>query len=373
MRALYAILIKKIIKNMFTIIKRRPFVLILPIAAVLLWMAIKPKSSSIDLAPPAETSTAFKVVVQKSQSALKDRFLPLVGRTEASRTANLQAQTAGAAQKFFVNEGDFVKSATLCVKIDEGDRRAKIASAKAAVKSTKDRYFISKKLLEKKYRSVMDVSLDYAAWQKALADLESAELDLAHTEIHAPFDSVVTKISSEEGEMLPLLSGEPVLQVASLDPLIVVAHVNELYRRYAQVGQPVEVLWEGIEQKKGTISFIDPVANESTHTFKIKITVDNKNHHIPGGLTTHLKLPLGQIQAHEIPAGSLVLSDQGTQGVYSVDGENKVQFYPAEIIDSTEEKVWVTGLPETVSLIIVGQGFVKEGVEVSPSFTGEPQ
>lgn len=352
---------------MITTIKRYPLALAVPVFIFLLWLFLNQKTQSSSLGLNEHPPSFFKVVVQEIDLAHKDRYLPLVGRTEASRTVNLQAETAGTAQKFFVKEGDVVKKGTLCVKINEGDRPAKIASAKAAVTEKETRYKISKKLLEQKYRSSVDVAVDYNAWQKALSDLKQAEVDLSHTEIRAPFFGIVKKITSEEGEMLPLLSREPVLQIVALDPLFIVAHMNESYRSHVTLGQEAELSWEGLPSKMGIISFIDPVADEGTHTFKIKITVQNSDHLIPGGITTHIRLPLGRHPAHEIPAGSLVLSDQGHQGVYGVDADHVVHFHPVNVIDSTQDKLWVTGLPEKVSLVVVGQGFIKEGERITPS------
>lgn len=357
---------------MILIIKRHLFLFSSIVLGLLIWGIVSKTSAKNSPASP-EPSPLFKVVVQPIQGASKKQHLPLVGRTEASRTVNLQAETSGAVEKFFVEEGDSVKTGTLCVKINEGNRRAKITSAQAAVKEKEARYQISTKLLEKKYRSAIDVAVDHTAWQQAVTDLKNAEIDLSRTRICAPFDGVVKKIYSEEGENLPLASGLPVLQIVSLTPLIVVSHVNESYRPHIHLGEKADLSWGDLGTDQGTISFIDPVADESTHTFRIKITVQNKDLRIPGGMTTHIQLPLGDAHAHEIPAGSLVLSDQGVQGVYGIDSTNKVHFYPTEIIDSTEEKIWVTGLPEAFSLIVVGQGFIKEGEVVSPSSVAEPQ
>jgi len=47
-----------------------------------------------------------------------------------------------------------------------------------------------------------------------------------------------------------------------------------------------------------------------------------------------------------------------------VDSNNIVRFAYTETIDETENGIWVTGLPDTVNLIIQGQDFVDIGTEV---------
>jgi multidrug efflux system membrane fusion protein len=52
--------------------------------------------------------------------------------------------------------------------------------------------------------------------------------------------------------------------------------------------------------------------------------------------------------------------------VKTVDDENVVHFYPIEIARAEIDGIWVTGLPDTVRLITVGQGFVNDGETVRP-------
>ncbi len=42
----------------------------------------------------------------------------------------------------------------------------------------------------------------------------------------------------------------------------------------------------------------------------------------------------------------------------------KEKFIEIEILEDSEEGLWVTGIPEEVEIIIQGQGFVEDGQEV---------
>ena len=48
----------------------------------------------------------------------------------------------------------------------------------------------------------------------------------------------------------------------------------------------------------------------------------------------------------------------------TVDADGLVVFYPVEILGGTEDSVWVGGLPETLTMIVVGQEFVQAGQKV---------
>ena len=60
----------------------------------------------------------------------------------------------------------------------------------------------------------------------------------------------------------------------------------------------------------------------------------------------------------------LSLSSDGSLGVNTVDEFGRVQFYPVEIVQSGNDGTWVSGLPKTVQLIVVGQGYVSQGQQV---------
>jgi len=53
-------------------------------------------------------------------------------------------------------------------------------------------------------------------------------------------------------------------------------------------------------------------------------------------------------------------------GVKILRSGNIVKFHPVDIVDSTENGVWISGLPETTVLITVGQEYVRDGQEVIP-------
>ena len=60
----------------------------------------------------------------------------------------------------------------------------------------------------------------------------------------------------------------------------------------------------------------------------------------------------------------MTLADDGRIGVRIVDDAKVVSFKPVEIIGGTTDGLWVAGLPDDVSIIVVGQEFVQEGQKV---------
>jgi multidrug efflux system membrane fusion protein len=60
------------------------------------------------------------------------------------------------------------------------------------------------------------------------------------------------------------------------------------------------------------------------------------------------------------------LDDAGRVGAKTVDEDDRVVFHPIEVIRTAPDGVWVTGLPERIRLITIGQDFVSAGERVRP-------
>ena len=69
-----------------------------------------------------------------------------------------------------------------------------------------------------------------------------------------------------------------------------------------------------------------------------------------------------------MPQSALTLDDEGQLGLRTVDADNRAKFLPVTLLRDTREGVLVSGLPDKVSVITVGQEYVTDGVPVQPVF-----
>ena len=115
------------------------------------------------------------------------------------------------------------------------------------------------------------------------------------------------------------------------------------------------------EHHKGIIKYLSKVGVSKTRTFRIEVAIPNTGDKISEGLTTELHIPTAQVRAHLISPAVLTLSKDGVLGVKSVKDDKTVAFHSVKIISDTADGVWVSGLPEEVTLITVGQEYVRAG------------
>jgi membrane fusion protein, multidrug efflux system len=132
-------------------------------------------------------------------------------------------------------------------------RRGGAASAKQDETAVADRDAAAARIraLERRAAAALAMIQNEAPVRSAEAALRQAELDLAYTDVVAPFDGVVGRRSVEVGENVA--KGRPLLAIASDEPAWVVANFKETQIGAMRVGDPAEVrvdafpgrIWQG--------------------------------------------------------------------------------------------------------------------------------
>ena len=117
------------------------------------------------------------------------------------------------------------------------------------------------------------------------------------------------------------------------------------------------------ETVEGNLTFVSKSASDSTRTFKVESQVRNVEGLIRDGITSEMTIKTKKILAHQVSPSILILNDDGKLGLRSVK-DNIVIFHEIEILEDSESGVWVSGLPDSIELIVQGQGFVENGQNV---------
>lgn len=322
-------------------------------------------SSTTDVQAPASApaETVLATVRTMDLSAqTRGQTLSVTGRSEASRQVELRAETAGQVAKLQARRGDRIKENAVIASLRLDDRQARLAEAMALLKQREIEFQAAQKLHEKGFRSTTAQAAAEAQLDAARAVVEQIEIDIERTQIRAPFDGIVGAGHIELGGYVGI--GDTVAMLVDLDPILIVGSVSERQIGALKVGELANVrLVDGVTAS-GTIRFIAPVADQSTRTYRIEIEVPNPDHRIRDGLTAEIAIGLDNTKAHFVPPSSLTLNDEGTVGVRCVDENGVVKFYPVNVLEDQPSGIWLTGLPDRVQLIVVGQEFVIDGERV---------
>ena len=341
---------------------------ILVLSALLLWMLTgifqnSSNSNDINSLKINTEETVIKVKAKKIKSELRQSNVLVQGRTESNRNVLVSSETNGIVKEIFVKKGDFVKKDQILCKLSTDSRKAKLDEAKALMLQKKLEWDASKVLVEKGYRSQTKAAGSKAAYDASKALVIQMEEELENINIRSPFDGFFNDNLAEVGDFLSI--GMPCGQVVDYNPILVIGQVSEQeIKKIKSDIQGYAVLSTG-EKLNGLLSYVSKTADSKTRTFRIELEINNSNFDIKDGITAELFIPTKKVQAHLIPPSSLTLDSDGKIGVRHIDSNNEVIFSDVEIIGDEKELVWVSGLPEEITLITIGQEFVIEGQKVN--------
>ncbi|TCT05415.1 multidrug efflux system membrane fusion protein [Tepidamorphus gemmatus] len=327
---------------------------------------VSPATGASQAVPAADQDRPFRVRARTLTATERTATLSVRGRTEADQRVLLRAQTSGLIEDVLVRQGDPVKAGEVICRIEAGSREAHVLRAEAAVAQAALDFEGASRLQDKGYAAEARVRAAKAALDAARADLHERQLDLARTRIVAPFDGVVETRPAEIGMLLNV--GDVCAEVVAHDPMLVVAQVSERDVGKLKPGMPGRARLVTGQTVDGTLSYIAPSADPATRTFRIELSVPNPDGELRDGVTAELFIDTETALAHRFSPAILALDDSGVIGVRTIVDGNKVAFVPVHILGSEDGKVWVSGLPDSVTIITVGQNYVSDGETVEPVF-----
>ncbi|WP_245216235.1 efflux RND transporter periplasmic adaptor subunit [Sagittula salina] len=205
-----------------------------------------------------------------------------------------------------------------------------------------------------------------SAIQSAEAGVAAADKEIERLRIHAPFAGLLETDTAELGALMQPASA--CATVIQLDPIKIVAYVPETAVGQLDLGARAGARLVDGREVTGEVAFISRSADPATRTFRVELEVANPDLTIRDGQTADIAIAAEGASGHLIPQSALTLDDDGELGVRTVTRENTALFVPVSVLRDTRRGVWVTGLPQSADIILLGQEYVTDGVPVAPSY-----
>ncbi|SNZ07286.1 efflux RND transporter periplasmic adaptor subunit [Cohaesibacter gelatinilyticus] len=326
-------------------------------------MVVSGQSDENGAPPPALRDTdqqkaLTRVAVQDFKAQQRDNLLVIRGRTQADTKVVVRSETDAIVRSRPISKGQQVQKGDLLCELDKGSRQARLAQAKAALAKADFDLNAKERLKKKGFATTAELTALRANRDAALAQVEEATLEMARTHITAPFDGIVQGPLAEIGDQLN--RGGACATVMNADPMLIIGQVSERDIQQVKSGLEADVTLVTGESTKGMVRYVSTASDVETRTFRVEVEVSNSDHSLRDGVTATANLHLPQSSAHLMSPAHLTLSDDGTIGVMRLEGK-KAAFTPLTTFTSAKNGVWVSGLPSEVTLIVVGQEYVKDG------------
>ncbi|WP_363157900.1 efflux RND transporter periplasmic adaptor subunit [Yoonia sp.] len=312
-----------------------------------------------------EETKLVAVAVTTSTAETVTQFYQAEGQALPDRETMMRSETSGDIAEVLVSKGQDVEAGAIIARFDPTANLADANRATQELARAQREFDNAEALLDRGVATADRVSQARATLAGAQSELTDVQQSADALTILAPFAGRVETLDIDEGEFVS--AGMEVGRLVDITPLTVAIQVPQQSLNRLSVGQPATVRFITGEERQGTVTFVGTSAASETRTFLAEIEVNNDDRAIPAGISAEVIIPTGETIAHFLSASIVSLNTEGTLGVKTVDANNVVAFYPIQVVKAQIDGIWVTGLPDTVDVITVGQGYVNENETVAPA------
>ena len=313
-----------------------------------------------------ETDILFSVQVERYIAEPITPELLIHGQTAPSRQVLISSEVSGKVTAIHKREGDFVKKGQLILDIDPKGKVQQLNQAKALLKQKTLEHKANKSLIGKGLQNETRLAASEADLESAKAQVELLSIELAATKIRAPFSGILEGRQVEVGSYLR--GGDPIIQVMDFNPFVIESFAAEKDLYLIQSGQKAFGKTLDGQTLEGSIRYVSSTANKASRTFAVELEIPNPSERQADGVTADISIPLTPTDGIFISPALLSLNENGSLGAKLVNSENNVEFAPVSLVKAEAHGIWVSGLPNPVDLIVVGQSFVSSGEKVNPVF-----
>jgi len=229
-----------------------------------------------------------------------------VGTVKAINQAKISAKIPGKIEKILVDEGDSVSAGHTLLSLEKTELILTVRQAKAAVGMAEANFSKAttaweraQELLEKGIASKEQYDFAKSAFEVAEASVTQAKADfglaqhqLENAAVTTLFGGTVIQKHVDIGERVA--PGQPLFEVAQIDPVEIEAGVSD--RRFSELkpGQPSAIMVDGYPRLSftGEVKKIQPIIDPTTRTFKVTIGVANPEELLKPGMFARVEIEI---------------------------------------------------------------------------------
>lgn len=241
-----------------------------------------------------QTKDQAQKLVLVGSVALKEEsfkhFVSFQGSVETDKNILIYPEIPGLLQNVHVSEGQKVKRGTLLAEISDSGLKDQLQQLELQLKLAKTTFERQERLWEQKIGSeiqFLQAKTNYLSIEKSVAQMKD---QVAKTKITAPFDGIVDHVVADQGSNLaPGMT--PIIRIINLDQMKVSAEIPEIHlpniHKNTSASVYVPVLGAQFEE---TVSVVGNFINPSNRSFRVEISVNNKEGVLKPNMTAKVKV-----------------------------------------------------------------------------------
>ena len=310
------------------------------------------------------SSAAVPVQVEPVPRRPISQYLETNGTLEAENEIDIVARISGPVTEINTEEGRLIRAGQMIARIDEREARNQVAISSVARDEAKLAFDRAKNSWDEGLVSQEAYDTALSKLSSAEAQLESAKIQFAYTEIKAPFDALVVTRDIKLAQYVT--PGTTLFRISDFTPLLCRVEVPEKDFPRIHVGQPAHIRVEAYpgDSFSAEVARLRPTVDAATGTFTVTLEVEGQGKLRPGMFASVYL----QTDTHDdsivIPRDALVLDSLGDT-VFIKSGDDAERREVRLGLRSENLVEVLQGLAEGDLLIVVGQDGLADGTPIT--------
>lgn len=302
----------------------------------------------------------------QTQSAMRGDSVSVYVTTaslESESRADVRARTSGVVTSLACEEGDEVTEGTVLLTLENDDQRLRLRQAQLELERSENEYRRRVKMQASGVLSDEEFESADNDLKMARANLDMAELDLAYTQVLAPFDGKVVRRHVDLGSNVQ--SGEVLFEMMDVHPLWVRFHVPANRLGNTSVGQTVVLRLDSSGQElEARVLLISPIVDETSGTVKVTAALHDYPPGIrPGDFVEVRVVTMRRQDSVLIPSISILEEHHQNYVFLAQDGKARRQAVELGFVNGDLTEI-VKGVDPGDPVVIRGQRNLRDGAPV---------
>lgn len=317
----------------------------------------EPESSAELVAIPVEVAEARIGSVVALYSA--------TATLQADGEARVVPRLTGRVVELLAEEGDTVRAGQVLARLDDDRLRLEVARADAELSRLRQDFNRHQEMHQRNLISTEIFDRLKYELEAQQAQFDLVRLELSWTEITAPIAGVVSERMVRVGNMVD--ASQPVFVVTAMDRLEATLHVPEREMARLASGQATMLQVDALPgvRFEGRVARISPVIDASSGTFRVTVHVQDESGRLRPGMFGRFHIVHDTREAAILVPVEAVLSEDGRQSVFVVDGEQVQRRAVVTGYRNNGDYEILDGIEAGDTIVVTGQSSLRSGVRVA--------
>jgi len=252
-----------------------------------------------------------------------NHYLEIQGNVTTKNLIVITPEYNGILINVYVKEGQKVSKGQLLANIDDGGLGQQVAQLQIQSELAKTTFERQKRLWDQNIGSEIQYLQAKSTYESQAKAVNQLNQQIAKTKVIAPFSGTIDDVITAQGSVV-IAGQSQLMRIVNLDNMYIETDVPENYITNIIKGKTVEVSFPILgKTMAATVRQAGDFINPANRTFKVEVSIPNKEKDIKPNLTAKLKInDYTNENALLIPQSIISENAEGEQYVYVVNEKN---------------------------------------------------